>query len=70
MGEDYKQSVVKSKRNITAKLIQQKCFNEFNVNSNPFKDIMFEKGRRGRDLKRKERQSNPKKRKVSSIDHL
>ncbi|CAH1110394.1 unnamed protein product [Psylliodes chrysocephalus] len=40
-GTDYKEGVVKTIWNLTAKRVQQKYFKEFNRTIDPFKDIVF-----------------------------
>uniref|UniRef100_A0A1Y1LQA7 Uncharacterized protein n=1 Tax=Photinus pyralis TaxID=7054 RepID=A0A1Y1LQA7_PHOPY len=65
-GTDYKESVVKTLWNITAKLLQKKYLEEFNRKIDAFKDIIFEDTRKARSAKRKLLQAIPEKRKVSS----
>lgn len=66
-GEDYKEYVVKTLWNSTAKMVQEKYFYEFNVAFDPFKDLAFKEARDARDAKRKELQIIPEKRKLSSV---
>lgn len=66
-GEDYKEYAVKSIWNSTAKMIQEKYFNEYNIKFDPFADITFKEARDARNSKRKELQVIPEKRKVSSV---
>jgi len=61
-GEDHKEGVVKLMWNGTAKILQEKYFNEFGVSFNPFSDIEFKQARDARDMKRKELQKIPAKR--------
>lgn len=65
-GNDYKERVVKHMWNTVAKLIQEKYFSEYNINVNPFNDMVFKGARDARDAKRKLLQIQPEKRKVSS----
>lgn len=65
-GEDYKEIVIKSMWNITAKMLQQKYNSEYNVVFDPFTDIRFKKARDARNTKRRELQAIPAQRKTSS----
>src|SRR5699024_7917005 len=65
-GDDYKESCVKTIWNTTAKMIQEKYFNEYGRVIDPFADIIFKSARQARDAKRKGLQERPEKRKVSS----
>lgn len=65
-GTDYKEGVVKTIWNISAKLLQKKYFEDFNRKIDPFKDIVFEDARKARAAKRRELQALPEKRKSSS----
>lgn len=65
-GEDYKETAVKTFFNITAKLLQEKFFNEYNRKIDPFTQIEFKGARDAKNTKRKELQKDPDKRKVSS----
>lgn len=65
-GENYKEYVVKTMWNSTAKMLQEKYFQEFNIKFDPFTDIIFKEARDARNAKRKELQSIPEKRKISS----
>ena len=42
-GENYKEIVIKSMWNITAKMLQQKYNSEYNIVFDPFTDIRFKK---------------------------
>src|SRR5699024_8617112 len=65
-GDDYKESCVKTIWNPTAKMIQEKYFNEYGRVIDPFADIIFKSARQARVAKRKGLQERPEKRKVSS----
>lgn len=65
-GDDYKENVVKTIWNITAKKIQEMYFNDFKISFDPFKDIAFKSSRDARNSKRRELQKNPNKRRTSS----
>lgn len=65
-GEDYKESVIKTMWNVTAKMLQEKYYNDFGMKIEPFTDIRFKKARDARDAKRRILQEQPNKRKVSS----
>ncbi|XP_057664921.1 uncharacterized protein LOC130899143 isoform X1 [Diorhabda carinulata] len=65
-GEEYKEGVVKTLWNTVAKILQQKCYEEFNIIFDPFKDVTFECARTARDAKRKQLQKCPEKRKTSA----
>ena len=65
-GNDYKESVVKTIWNTTAKLLQEKYFSEFGRSFDPFKDLLFQSARMAQDSKRKLLQATPEKRKTSS----
>uniref|UniRef100_A0A6P7G4Q1 Uncharacterized protein LOC114337629 n=1 Tax=Diabrotica virgifera virgifera TaxID=50390 RepID=A0A6P7G4Q1_DIAVI len=66
-GSDYKEGVIKTIWNTTAKLVQQKYFCEYQRHIDPFKDITFKEARAARDSKRKLLQTVPDKRKMSSV---
>lgn len=66
-GTDYKEGVVKTIWNLTAKRVQQKYFKEFNRTIDPFKDIVFRTAVLAKNAKRKQLQAIPSKRKSSSI---
>uniref|UniRef100_A0A6P7F496 Uncharacterized protein LOC114326168 n=1 Tax=Diabrotica virgifera virgifera TaxID=50390 RepID=A0A6P7F496_DIAVI len=66
-GSDYKESVIKTIWNTTAKLVQEKYFCEYQRHIDPFKDITFKEARAARDSKRKLLQTVPDKRKMSSV---
>lgn len=63
---EYKEGVVKTMWNITAKNLQKIYYNDYNVGFDLFKDIQFEKARNARDAKRKFLQRDPSKRKQSA----
>ncbi|KAJ3634725.1 hypothetical protein MTP99_007671 [Tenebrio molitor] len=65
-GEDYKESVVKITWNFTAKQLQEFYYKEHNVKFDPFADVEFSSARAARDAKRRNLQTDPKKRKLSS----
>lgn len=65
-GSEYKEGVVKTMWNISAKLVQKKYFEEFNRKIDPFKDLVFEDARKARGAKRRQLQAIPEKRKSSS----
>ena len=52
--------------NVTAKLLMEKYFNEYNIKINPFHQIEFKVARDARDTKRKELQDMDGKRKESA----
>jgi uncharacterized lipoprotein len=64
-GKDYKETVVKVLWNSTAKQLQEKYFTRYGIKIDMFTDIRFEKARKARDAKRRELQSDLKKRKES-----
>lgn len=66
-GSDYKESVVKTIWNTTAKLLTEKYFKEFKIKIDPFSGMDFKDARASRDSKRKELQAQAEKRKVSSV---
>ena len=47
-GDDHKEGVIKSMWNLTAKLLQDKYFNEYKVSINPFEDLAFKEARKSR----------------------
>ncbi|CAF4832920.1 unnamed protein product [Pieris macdunnoughi] len=65
-GEDYKESTIKTMWNQTAKLLQEKYLNDFDIKINPFSDAAFKTARGARDAKRKALQSIPEKRRASA----
>lgn len=65
-GTDYKEYVIKTIWNTTAKCIQEKYFSEFGAIFDPFKDIIFQSARSAKNAKRRELQSKPDKRKTSA----
>jgi hypothetical protein len=67
MNRLYKETVIKFNWNVTAKLLQEKFFTEFNLKIEPFSDLEFKSARQARDAKRKELQVNIEKRKKSSV---
>lgn len=66
-GGDYKEGVIKTMCNQTAKLLQEKYHDEFNIRINLFVDAVFKAARGSRDAKRKSLQAIPEKRKVSAV---
>ena len=62
----YKEGVVKTVWNVSAKRIQEKYFKEYSRKMDPFKDLVFEGARKARTTKRKQLQSLPENRKNSS----
>ena len=60
-GTDYKEGVVKTIWNISAKLLQKKCFEDFNRKIDTFKGIVFEDARKAPRTK-EEFQALPEKR--------
>ena len=66
-GDDYKEYSVKTIWNMTAKMLEEKYFHEYNIKFNPFSDIEFQKARQTRDAKRKSLQVSTNKRKQSSV---
>ncbi|KAJ3646848.1 hypothetical protein Zmor_024416 [Zophobas morio] len=65
-GTDYKENVIKHMFNTTAKLVQEKYFNEWNIKINPFTDPCFKAARDARDATRRKLQTLPEKRTVNS----
>ncbi len=49
--EEYKEGVIKTIWNTTAKMLQEKYFKEYNVTVNPFDDIQFKEARDARNSK-------------------
>jgi hypothetical protein len=66
-GQDYKESVVKTMFNVTAKQLQELYLKKFNCVINPFTDITFKGARAARDAKRRLLQGDINKRKTSSV---
>ncbi|CAH1099053.1 unnamed protein product [Psylliodes chrysocephalus] len=66
-GSDYKECVVKTIWNTSAKLLQEKYYNKYSRSFDPLKDIIFQSARNARDTKRKLLQGNAHKRKISSV---
>lgn len=66
-GEDYKESVIKTLWNNTAKTLQDIFFKEHKIKFNPFEDIDFQEARKARDSKRKQLQTIQEKRKISAV---
>lgn len=64
-GDDYKEHVVKTMWNQTAKLLQEKYSSEFAREIDPFKSLKFKPARDARDSKRRLLQAVPDKRKIS-----
>lgn len=65
-GEDYKEAVIKTMWNKTAKLMQELYYGQFNRKFDPFNDIEFKSARDAKNTKRKLLQKEPEKRKQSS----
>lgn len=65
-GSDYKEHCIKTLWNVTAKMLQEKYFTEYNIVFNPFTDLQFQKARNARNAKRKILQKEIKNQKVSS----
>ncbi|KAJ8947986.1 hypothetical protein NQ317_001070 [Molorchus minor] len=65
-GEDYKEGTIKTMWNQTAKSLQEKYLNDFDIKINPFSDAAFKTARGTRDAKRKASQSIPEKRRASA----
>ncbi|KAJ8977541.1 hypothetical protein NQ317_011232 [Molorchus minor] len=65
-GEDYKEGTIKTMWNQTAKSLQEKYLNDFDIKINPFSDAAFKTARGARDAKRKALQSIPEKRRASA----
>lgn len=65
-GTDYKESVVKTMWNSTAKILQDKFYNEFERRIDPFKDAVFKAARSARNAKRRLLQAQPEKRMESA----
>lgn len=65
-GSYYKESVVKTMWNVTAKLLQEKYSCTFGIVMDPFADIRFKSARNARDAVRRKLQVEPEKRKTSS----
>lgn len=66
-GSEYKEAVVKTMWNVTAKLLKEKYYNEYNRKIDPFTDISFKPARDARDAARKMLQKNPEKRTASAV---
>lgn len=66
-GQDYKETVVKTMWNVTAKLLQEKFHKEYHRKIDPFAGIAFKSARDARNSKRRILQAVPEKRKVSSV---
>ncbi|XP_063931274.1 uncharacterized protein LOC135143348 [Zophobas morio] len=65
-GNDYKEAVIKTMWNVTAKQLQELYFNKFGIKFDPFVDLEFKGSRNARDAKRRNLQIQPEKRKTSS----
>jgi hypothetical protein len=65
-GEEYKDYSVKTMWNTTAKMLQDKYYNEYNQTFNPFTDVEFQTARNAKNAKRKVLQIQPEKRKMSA----
>ncbi|KAJ9600203.1 hypothetical protein L9F63_009503 [Diploptera punctata] len=66
-GEEYKEYSLKTMWNITAEMIQEKYFNEHQLDFNPFVDQEFNDARQARNANRKILQNMPEKRKMSAV---
>lgn len=64
-GQDYKETVIKTMWNVTAKQIQEK-YAAFGREVDPFSSAKFREAREAKNSKRKELQAIPEKRKQSS----
>lgn len=64
---EFKECTIKTIWNVTSKLLQEKYYNEYSTIIDPFKSIVFKQARNARDATRKKLQSDPSKRKCSSI---
>ena len=67
-GIAYKENVIKHMFNTTAKLVQEKYFNEWNIKINPFTDPCFKAARDARDATRRKLQTLPEKRMVRILN--
>lgn len=65
-GSSYKEGVLKHMWNVTAKMVQEMFFNKWNIQFNPFTDLVFKTARDTRDTMRKTLQALPEKRKRSA----
>lgn len=65
-GSEYKESVVKTLWNNTAKQLQEKFYNDWGIRFDPFTDIIFKTSRDARNAKRRILQVKPETRKVSA----
>jgi DNA polymerase III alpha subunit (gram-positive type) len=65
-GSEYKETCVKTMWNITAKMLQEKFYNDFGITIDPFNEIIFKQARDARNAKRRELQAYPSKRKCSA----
>ncbi|KAJ9579511.1 hypothetical protein L9F63_004830 [Diploptera punctata] len=66
-GEEYKEYTLKTMWNVTAKMIQEKYYTEYQRDFNPFFDQEFNDARQARDAKRKILRNIPEKRKASAV---
>lgn len=66
-GEDYKEAVVKTMWNVTAKILRETYFEKYNRSFNPFIDLEFKNARNAKNANRKRLQAIPEKRKQSSV---
>lgn len=66
-GGDYKEAVVKTMWNVTAKIMQEKYANDFKRELDPFKSLKFKNARDARDSKRRALQADPEKLKRSAV---
>lgn len=65
-GEDYKEAVVKTMWNQTAKLLKDKYFAEFKREVDPFSSPVFQEARNAKNAKRRLLQADPQKRMQSA----
>ncbi|XP_074031508.1 uncharacterized protein [Leptinotarsa decemlineata] len=64
---EFKEATVKTVWNITSKLLQEKYYKEYNIMLDPFKSVAFKQARNARDAARRNLQTDPTKRKTSSV---
>lgn len=66
-GQEYKEYTIKTIWNVTAKMLMEKYYQDFNITFNPFTDIAFKLARNAKGAKRKQLQQDPEKRKRSAV---
>lgn len=66
-GEEYKEGVIKTSWNITAKKLQVMFFEKYSMVFDPFTDVTFKSARDARNAKRRNLQLLPSKRKTSAV---